>query len=140
MQASRALHLLLAPLFAVPSAWAQTELQEGLWEISVTMSVGGQATSAQPLVMRQCISQQTAQEVMAKLTGAGSCSTADLRQEGNQATWKVTCTAPVELDANGAATFLGESFDGSMSGSLGIGGQKLPFSQNFQARRVGPCK
>ena len=141
MTMPRARHtVVLAALLAMPNAWAAGDLQEGLWEISVTMNIAGQAASAQPLVMRQCISQQSAQEVMAKLTGAGSCSTSDLRQDGGHATWKVSCSAPVELEASGAANFLGDSFDGSMTGSLGMGNQQLPFTQSFRARRTGPCK
>jgi hypothetical protein len=132
--------VLAASLAVMPYAWAQTDLQEGLWEISVTMTIGGQPASAQPLVMRQCIAQQSAQEVMSQLAGAGTCETADLQQEGNRATWKVMCSSPVEIDAAGSANFRSDSFDGVMSGQLGMSGQTVPFSQNFQARRVGDCQ
>ena len=90
--------LLAASLLAMPSAWAQSDLEEGLWEVSVTMAIGGQPTSAQPLVVRECIAQQNAQELMSQLTGAGTCNTADLRQEGNRATWRLTCSSPVEME------------------------------------------
>jgi hypothetical protein len=127
-------------LLGMPAAWAQNDLQEGLWEVSVTMEMGGQPASAKPFVMRQCIAQTTAQDVMAKLVGAGNCSTGNLKQDGNRATWTVTCTTPVELDAEGSATFGRDTFDGSMSGQIGMSNQKLPFSQNFTARRVGACQ
>jgi hypothetical protein len=132
--------LLAASLLAMPGAWAQNDLQEGLWEVTVTMAIGGQPTSAQPLVVRECIAQQNAQELMSQLTGAGTCSTADLRQEGNRASWKLTCSSPVEIEADGNASFSGDSFEGAMAGQLGMSGQRLPFSQNFHARRVGPCQ
>jgi hypothetical protein len=132
-------HLIAASLLAMPAAWAQ-DLQEGQWEVSVTMAIGGQATSGQPLVMRQCIAQQNAQELISQLTGAGTCSTADLRQEGNRASWKLTCTAPLQIEADGEASFSGDSFEGAMNGQLGTSGQLLPFSQSFRARRVGPCQ
>jgi hypothetical protein len=132
--------LLAAALLAIPCAWAQTDLQEGLWEVSVTMEIGGQPTSAQPLVMRQCIAQQSAQELMSKLTGAGSCNTSDLRREGDRASWKLSCSSPVEIEAAGSASFRSDTFDGAMNGQIGMGNQKVPFSQNFRARRVGACQ
>lgn len=131
---------LVATLLAMPGAWAQTDLQEGLWEIAVTMELGGQPASEKPLVMRQCIAQQSAQELMSKLAGAGTCSTTDLRQEGNRATWKVACSSPVELSASGSADFQSESFEGVMNGQIAAGNQQLGFSQSFRARRVGTCQ
>jgi hypothetical protein len=132
--------VLMATVIAMPGAWAQTDLQEGLWEISVNMELGGQPASEKPLVMRQCIAQQSAQELMSKLAGAGTCSTTDLRQEGNRATWKVACSSPVELAASGSADFQSESFEGSMNGRIAAGNQQLGFSQTFRARRVGACQ
>ena len=132
--------LFAATLLAMPCAWAQNDLQEGLWEFSVTMAIGGQAASEQPLVMRQCVSQQNAQELVSRLTGAGTCNTTDVRQDGNRASWKVACTNPVELEADGSASFAGDRFEGAMSGQIGMSGQRLPFTQNFQARRIGPCQ
>jgi hypothetical protein len=140
MKLSALCKLTFAAVFAMPAAWAQNDLQEGLWEVSVRMEMAGQPASDKPFVMRQCIAQSNAQEVMAKLTGAGNCATGDLKQDGNRATWTVTCTAPVELVADGTATFRSDNLDGSMSGQIGMGNQKVPFSQNFTARRVGACQ
>jgi hypothetical protein len=135
-------NLLLAALLPASAAWAQADLQEGLWEVSITMAVGGQPTSGQPLVMRQCISQQSAQELISQLNGAGtgSCNTADLQQDGGRASWKVSCSGPVELDGSGSATFMPDRFDGAMNGQIGMGNQKLAFSQSFSARRIGACQ
>jgi hypothetical protein len=46
----------------------------------------------------------------------------------------------VELDGSGSATFMPDRFDGSMNGQIGMGNQKLAFSQSFSARRVGACQ
>ena len=140
MTTSLARILLTGALLSMRAAWAQADLQEGLWEVSVTMSIAGQATSAQPLVVRQCIAQQSAQELMSRLSGAGTCSTADLQQEGGRATWRLTCSAPMQIDADGEASFQGDSFEGAMNGQIGMGEQKLPFSQSFRAHRVGACQ
>ena len=66
--------------FALPSsALAQGDILEGLWEISMRMEVGGQPASATPLVVRHCINEQTAQELMSQLTGGGGAGGANFR-------------------------------------------------------------
>jgi hypothetical protein len=130
----------IAPLLGAPLACAQSDLQEGLWEVSVSMSIAGQPASTQPLVMRQCISHQTAQGLIAQLNGVGACNTSDLQQDEGRASWKLSCSGQVELEASGQATFMGDSFNGAMAGELGMGTQRMPFTQTFSARRVGECK
>lgn len=65
-------HLLLCFALLAPGvAAAQGQMNEGLWEITLRMEVAGQPATAAPMVVRQCITQQTAQELVAQLTGAG---------------------------------------------------------------------
>ncbi len=60
---------IVALLFCATPATAQDAVREGLWEISIQGQVGGQPISSTPLVVRQCIDQQSAQDLMAKLAG-----------------------------------------------------------------------
>ena len=62
---------IVALLFCAATAAAQDPVREGLWEISIQGQIGGQPISSTPLVVRQCIDQQSAQDLMTKLTGAG---------------------------------------------------------------------
>jgi len=135
------LSLIWAAVFAPAIAHAEGELREGLWEVSVRMEVGGQPASAAPLVTRQCITQQTAQDLISQLAGtAGGCQITDLQQEGNRASWNLTCSGQIELKGNGQVTISPASFDGTLDAVVGMSGQSIPVHQNFSARRVGDCQ
>jgi hypothetical protein len=120
-------------------ALAQDNVREGLWEISVRMEVGGQSTSAAPMVVHQCITRQSAQELMSQLTGGGGCQTSGFQQNGNRARWNLSCSGQVTVDGTGEVTILDEGFDGTLNVQVGMGGQQVPMIQNFTARRVGEC-
>ena len=62
--------LLLCTALLMPLSASADALREGLWEVTVRMEIGGQPATAEPLVVRQCINQQSAQDLVAKLTGA----------------------------------------------------------------------
>ena len=122
-------------------AVAQEPVREGLWEISVQGEMGGQPLSSTPLVVRQCVNEQSAQDMMAQLTGApGGCQISNLRQEGNHARWNLACTGQFEVSGTGEVTMRSDSFDGAMDLTVGMGGQSIPMSQTFKARWVGACK
>jgi hypothetical protein len=133
--------LLCAVLLAPQWARGQDQLREGLWEITVRMEIAGQPASAEPLVVRQCINQQSAQDLVAQLTGApGGCQVSDLRQEGNRARWNLTCSGQIELTGTGDITVNAAGFDGTLNATIGMGGTSLPIMQTFGARRVGECQ
>jgi hypothetical protein len=127
-------------LYATPAA-AQDPVREGLWEISIQGQVGGQPISSTPLVVRQCIDQQSAQDLMAKLAGgAGGCQISDFSREGSRTRWSLNCTGQVEVSGTGEVTLNSNGFNGSLDLIVGMGGQSLPMQQTFDARWVGPCK
>jgi hypothetical protein len=133
--------LLCAALLASQSAKAEDQLQEGLWEITVRMEVAGQPATTAPLVVRQCINQQSAQDLMTQLTGAaGGCQVSDLRQEGNRARWNLTCSGQIELTGTGDVTITAGGFDGTLNAMIAMGGTPVPIMQTFGARRVGECQ
>ena len=133
--------LLVAALLPV-SAMAQDPVKEGLWEISIQGQIAGQPMAATPLVVRQCIDNQTAQQLMAQLTGggAGGCQVSNLKQEGNRARWDLNCSGQVEVSGSGELTMTNDGFDGTLNALVGIGGQTVPLMQSFNARWVGACK
>src|SRR5512134_2170330 len=113
-------------LCAAPAA-AQDPVREGLWEISIQGQVGGQPMSSTPLVVRQCIDQQSAQDLMAQLAGgAGGCQISDLQQQGNRARWNLSCTGQVEVSGTGEVTMNSASFNGTLDVLVGVGGQAVP--------------
>ena len=132
---------IVALLFCATTAAAQDPVREGLWEISIQGQVGGQPISSTPLVVRQCIDQQSAQDLMAKLAGgAGGCQISDLHQEGSRTRWSLACTGQVEVSGTGEVTMNSNGFNGTLDLMVGMGGQSVPMLQTFDARWVGACK
>jgi hypothetical protein len=132
---------LCVALLAPALLQAETALREGLWEVSVRMDIGGQPASAEPLVTRQCITQQTAQDLINQLAGtAAGCQVANLQQEGNRASWDLTCSGQVDVRGSGQLTLSSGGFEGSLDAWVGMSGQSIPVHQTFSARRVGDCQ
>jgi hypothetical protein len=132
---------IFALLLCAATASAQDPVREGLWEVSIQGQVGGQPISSTPLVMRQCINQQTAQDLMAKLSGGtGGCRVSDYAQEGNRARWNLSCTGQVEVSGSGEVVMSSDGFNGTLNVMVAMGGQSVPMLQTFDARRVGDCK
>jgi hypothetical protein len=127
-------------LCATPAA-AQDSIREGLWEISIQGLVGGQPMSSTPMVMRQCITQQSAQDLMAQLAGgAGGCQISNFNREGARARWTLACTGQVDVSGTGDVTMTSYGFTGTLDLNVGMGGQSVPMQQSFDAHWVGPCK
>ena len=127
-------------LCATPAA-AQDSIREGLWEISIQGQVGGQPMSSTPLVVRQCITQQSAQDLMAQLAGgAGGCQVSNFSRDGARARWAMSCTGQVEVSGTGEVTMTSNGFNGSLDLNVGMGGQSIPMQQSFEAHWVGDCK
>ena len=116
------------------------DVREGLWEFSLEAEVGGQSITATPMVIRQCISNQSIQELMAQMGGAGACQVSDLQQSGTRSRWNLTCTGEPQVSGSGEADAAGEQLVGRMNLVVTMGGQSLPMGQNFRARRVGECQ
>jgi hypothetical protein len=132
--------LLLSALALSPRAIAGPDIREGMWEVSVLAEVGGQPLTAAPMVVRQCISSQSVQDLMAQMGGAGACQISDFQQTGNRARWNITCTGTMDVSGTGETEIAGDQFTGRMNLVVTMSGQGLPMVQNFQAKRVGECQ
>jgi hypothetical protein len=111
-----------------------------LWEISVQAEVGGQPLTAAPMVVRQCITSQSVQDLMAQMGGAGACQISDFQQTGNHALWKLACSGPMQVSGTGETEMGSDQFTGRMNLVVTTNGQSLPMVQNFQVRRMGECQ
>jgi len=132
---------LLLSVFALSAhAIAGPDVREGMWEVSVVAEVGGQPLTAAPMVVRQCISNQSVQDLMAQMGGAGACQISDFQQTGNHAHWNIACSGTMDVSGTGETEIAGEQFTGRMNLVVTMSGQSLPMVQNFQAKRVGECQ
>jgi hypothetical protein len=132
--------LLLPALALSPHAIAGPDIREGLWEVSVQAEIGGQPMSAAPMVVRQCMNNQSVQDLMAQMGGAGACQISDLQQTGNRARWNLACTGAMDVSGTGETELGVDQFTGRMNVVITMSGQSVPMVQNFQARRVGECQ
>lgn len=132
--------LLLSALALSPLAIAGPDIREGMWEVSVLAEVGGQPLTAAPMVVRQCISNQSVQDLMAQMGGAGACQISDFQQAGNRARWNIACSGAMDVSGTGETEIAGDQFTGRMNLVVTMSGQSLPMVQNFQAKRVGECQ
>jgi len=67
---------LIAAIALVTTAASAADIREGLYEISVRAELAGQAMTQAPMVMRQCVTQQSVQDLMSQMGGAGGCKPA----------------------------------------------------------------
>jgi len=132
--------LLLSALALSLHAIAAADIREGMWEVSVRAEVGGQPLTAAPMVVRQCISNQSVQDLMAQMGGAGACQISDFQQAGNQARWNIACSGAMDVSGTGETEIAGDQFTGRMNLVVTMSGQSLPMVQNFQAKRIGECQ
>lgn len=96
--------------------------------------------SAEPVVVRQCVSKQSVQELMTKMGGAGACKISDFQQNGTHARWNLTCSGQMDVTGTGETEITGDQFSGRMDLVVSMSGQSVPMVQNFKARRVGECQ
>jgi hypothetical protein len=135
------MRFLFAATALLATAAFAAEVREGLYEISVRAEIGGQALSQAPMVVRQCVSQQSVQDLMGQMGGTGSCKVSDFQQSGNQARWNLTCTGAMQVTGTGETQINGDEFTGRMNLSVQMGGdQAVPMVQDFTAKRVGECQ
>jgi len=135
------MRLLIAAIALLATSALAGDVRDGLYEISVRADIGGQPLTQAPMVVRQCLSQQSMQDLMAQIGGTGACKVSDFQQSGNQARWNLSCTGQMEVNGTGETQINGDEFTGRMNLSVQMGGdQAVPMVQNFTARRVGECQ
>ena len=132
--------LLVLGLAVSPLAIAGPDIREGLWEVSIEAEMGGQPMTAAPMVVRQCVSNQSIQALMAQIGGVGACQISDFQQNGNRARWNLTCSGEPQVSGTGETEIASDQLSGRMSLVVTMAGQSLPMVQNFRAQRVGECQ
>jgi hypothetical protein len=132
--------LVILAFAASAQAIAGADIREGLWEVSLEAEMGGQPMTAAPMVVRQCVSNQSIQALMAQMGGAGACQISDFQLSGNRARWNLTCSGEPQVSGTGETEIAGDQFIGRMNLVVTMGGQSLPMLQNFRAQRVGECQ
>jgi hypothetical protein len=130
-----ALAALLVAL-AAPAASDGARGQPGLWEITATVELPGQALPLPPTTQTECLSQADLDADPAPVIDRGACRATDVRRSGDTVTWKVACDGAAGGTGEGEITFRGPAaYDGSMV--MELAGTRV--RTTLRARRVGDC-
>ena len=130
----------VAASLCMGAAMSADLVKEGLWEISAQASIEGQPATTAPMVVRQCITNQSAQDLISQLTGGGACQISDFKQDGSRARWNLACSGQVSVNGTGEVVMRSDGFSGVLNVTVGMSGQSVPMTQTFGARWVGECK
>ncbi len=118
-----------------PAGAAGLNMQEGLWQITSTVSMPGM--SMPPTSFKQCI---TKQDLVPRNSQPGQeCSVGNVKQEGDRVSWTLRCATPGgSMEGNGEITYKGDTFSGDMLMKIS-GQQGMEMKTHMEGRRIGNC-
>lgn len=135
------IRIALLALFAAAPALAAPPggMRPGLWETTVTSSMGGgQAFSSRACVTAKQL--EDPQGAVPKMAESGmKCSQVDYKVSGSTVTWKMRCTGEVPMEGSGQMTAGPDSYNGKMDMTMTMKGQTMTMSQTMAGKRVGDC-
>jgi hypothetical protein len=132
--------VLLLTLGLAWTALAQTpsQMRAGNWEVAVKMNLPGME-AAPPMKQTQCITAAMLKDptsAIPKGPGGGDCKMTDYKLAASTATYTMTCTQPVPMNATGEIKYSGtDAYTGTLT--LDMGGQSMVLS--YDAKRIGDC-
>ncbi|MFA5515584.1 MAG: DUF3617 family protein [Desulfuromonadales bacterium] len=137
---SRAVVLVaFACLLLVPSAFAEPDMQEGEWEISVKMEMPGMPFALPPIKHRTCITKENL--VPQPVEKNQECTMTEMTSKGNVVAWVMDCkTEEGTMHSEGKITYQGDSFAGAIASTMRSADGEAPMNQQISGRRLGPCK
>lgn len=124
----------LALLAGAGGALAATPMRAGLWEITARIQGG-----LPPITSRTCISAKDAEAMgrgRAANKGAENCEPVDYRQEGNKATWALSCKGRTPMTGAGSIEYGNDTFTQKVMLKSGEG----TMTMESTGRRVGDCR
>lgn len=128
--------LLLGLLSANVAVADGVDMQEGLWEITTKVEMPGMPMQMPSMTTTQCLTPQDL--VPQNEQPDNACEMTSHQINGNTVTWSVACEGEEGgTHGNGTVTYHGDSFEGTMTMSMGGG---MQMTSTMHGRRVGPCK
>ena len=131
---------LLVP--AVPLYAAPPNMQEGLWEITTTISIEGVPFSMPPMKVTHCYTKKDLEDSSKTRPAAGGskkksdCEVKDLKESGSAASWKIECKDGTK--GTGEATYKGSTY--SLTQKVVDKGGDGASTTTINAKRLGACK
>lgn len=134
--------VLLSLMTALP-AYAAMDVQEGQWEITLTMKADGSEQIFGPYTNSQCFTRADAQNP-AKLfadTGGTGCEYTNKHYYANHFTFNIRCGGGIPLSGTGEVEFSSDRFEGSMNLQAQVeGGPTVETHSEVSGKRLGTCQ
>ena len=133
--------LILAALFCLlfsATASADSDINEGLWEITLKVEIEGMPMSMPPVTNTQCITKDT---LVPKSNQPGQeCGITNQKISGNTITYDMECSGPGgSVKGTGEATYTGDTMTGKMEMKMPSQGD-MKMIMKMSGKRIGPCK
>lgn len=133
---------LLAAMFHLSLA---ADIQPGLWELVVESRVAAAPDlSSEPIAMKQCLTEQDAQDPSRVLGGAANpdaldCTYAEKSFSGSVFRFRMQCTGSLGIQARGEIAYSATSMNGSIVSTANVAGQAATLQSKITAHRMGNC-
>ena len=118
---------------------AQNPMRPGRWEVGMEMQMAGMQMPV--LKSAQCITAEQLQKDPATGLPSGardaernSCKVSDYKVAGNKVTWKMTCSGAQTITGDGALTFDGDAYTGTLTLT-----SPQAMTMKMDGKRLGDC-
>jgi hypothetical protein len=121
-------------------ALAESNVREGLWEITIKMEMAGKPAHAiPPTIQTLCLTDKN--KLPELLQKDQSCQITDTKTDGNEASWKMRCQGQGNLiTGSGRIIYKGDRFDGIIHIRMQqADAEPLKLTQRIDGRRRGEC-
>jgi hypothetical protein len=121
-------------------AFADPNMQEGMWEITMKTEMPGMPMEMPPMKFNQCLTKKDM--VPQKKEKNEDCKMVNTKVDGNTVTWVMQCRMKDgTMDSAGKITYKGDGFDGVVTAVMNTrDAGKMEFTQHMSGRRTGDCK
>jgi hypothetical protein len=117
---------------------AGSPMQEGLWEISSTMSMPGMPHKIPPTKVTHCYTKEDLKNGQGTIPKQeGDCKVTDIKSSGSRMTWKMVCTGESASKGEGEIVYKGAT---AYEGSMKMETQGMVMTSKYNAKRIGACK
>lgn len=127
--------LALIVMSSLAYAGSGLNINEGKWQITVSMEIEGMPMKMPPNTFTQCLKKE--QAVPNDEKPNQQCVTKDVVTKGNSVSWTMVCTNPGgQMTGKGMVSYHKDKMDGSMT----MEGQGMKMISRFNGHRIGDCQ
>ena len=131
---------IMLSLFLSGLAFAEPNMQEGMWEMTMKTEMPGMPMEMPPMKFNQCLTKKDL--VPQKKEKNEDCKMISTKVDGNTVTWVAKCIMKDgTIDSTGKITYKGNGFDGVIKAVMNTKDTgKMEVTQHMSGRRIGDCK